>query len=78
MALAFGIATFIFCFCVSIAFIYGVIFMVYNFAYFLWIGAMHSRGQYKNVGQEGESTRRAFRNATKLYAAWILRRKPNF
>lgn len=53
-----------------------VLFFFYAIPYSYWVGMQHSRGRFKELGDEGIF--RTTRHATALYKSWILHKAPVF
>ena len=50
--------------------------VIYNTPYWFWLSGQNSRGKLKDL--KNESLFKSFRNATRLYKAWITGQKPTF
>jgi len=76
--LLFMINLFFFSLCASavLAFIIFVPLAIYGIPYNLWVGSQNCVGRHLDKKDESLSNRT--KNATKLYASWILRKKPTF
>jgi len=67
------------CFTFFVGIVFCILFYVpttlYTIPYILWLGFQHNKGQYKDI-DVGRGMWKDVSDATKVYAAWVSRRKP--
>ncbi|WP_018752676.1 hypothetical protein [Paenibacillus sanguinis] len=73
---AFKVLVFALCAGAIIAVLIFVPLAIYVTPYTLWVGFQNNAG--KHLDKKKEKNWKAAKNATKLYASWITRKKPSF